>query len=527
MSLIYRAIWQDDRPDLVDTATDAFVAWARHKHGEGLAFEPSLTNLGSVGTSRRDATVDGVHAAEATLIEENGDDRWMTRQRVIVDRDGGQWIWVDVERTTTEVFRRQDIAAPRLVREHLEAGVAGGGRPRAGGVLLRPQAYAVHPDRVGVELVGPLRDPARSIPIVVFSHDDRLEPAETMRRATTTQEILAGVAHVVALTPHAQREFTDQLGQELSVWGGAVRVYLPGTLEPWRHRYYLREVVEKHPREVGRRIATTLSAAIAARRPPAAYEVIQAQLRSSAGATPDELLAVAELELADRDRQIQDLRADIESRDERLFDRAIDIEELNNELEEERKKTRYWRSRATKDGEAEAIEVQLPDQVSTLSEAAAFCQQHLPLVSLPDDAIRDLDELDAAPEATAWARTSWRGFRALAAYASEAAETKGGFWEWCQHSSHADTWPATPKKLSMTESDTVLNNAAQRAARRLPIDASVDPSGEIEMLAHLKIAEGGGSNIPRIYFYDDTKGRTGKVHVGFFGPHRYMENSKT
>jgi len=527
VSLIYRAIWQDDRSDLAACATNAFREWATEKHGEDLEFGPVLTTVGDVSSSLRSATVGGVHATEATLVEENGTDRWMTRQRVIVDPAGEQWIWVDVERTTSEVFRRQDIAAPRLVSEHLEAGVVAGGRPRVGGVLLRPQAYAVNADRVGIELVDPLRDPARSIPIVVFSHDERLEPAETMRRATTTQRILAGVAHVVALTPSAQRAFTDLVGHDLSVWGGAVRVYLPGSMEPWRHRYHLRDIVEKHPREVGRRIATTLSAAIAARKPPYVFDLVQAQLRAGAGGTPDELLEVAELEIADRDRQIQELRADVEYRDGSLFDRAIDIEELNNELEDERRKVRYWRSQALAGNEPETAEVQVPDQVTTLKEAAAFCQQYLSLVSLPDEAIRDLDELDAAPEATAWARTSWRGFRALAAYASEAADTKGGFWEWCQHSSHTDTWPATTKKLSMTESDTVLNNLAQRAARQLPVDTAVDSSGVIEMLAHLKVAEGGGSNIPRIYFYDDTKGSTKKVHVGFFGPHRYMENSKS
>ena len=44
------------------------------------------------------------------------------------------------------------------------------------------------------------------------------------------------------------------------------------------------------------------------------------------------------------------------------------------------------------------------------------------------------------------------------------------------------------------------------------------------MEAHLKPVQGGGMQIPRIYFYDDTKGRTGKVHVGFIGPHDRMPN---
>ena len=55
----------------------------------------------------------------------------------------------------------------------------------------------------------------------------------------------------------------------------------------------------------------------------------------------------------------------------------------------------------------------------------------------------------------------------------------------------------------------------------------VDASGAVTMLSHLKIAEGGGDLAPRIYFYDDTGGSTGKVHVGFVGPHYLMPNTKS
>jgi hypothetical protein len=57
-----------------------------------------------------------------------------------------------------------------------------------------------------------------------------------------------------------------------------------------------------------------------------------------------------------------------------------------------------------------------------------------------------------------------------------------------------------------------------------PVGKLVQPGGQILMLAHLKIAQGGENHIPRVYFYDDTKGATGKVHVGFIGPHFLVEN---
>lgn len=44
----------------------------------------------------------------------------------------------------------------------------------------------------------------------------------------------------------------------------------------------------------------------------------------------------------------------------------------------------------------------------------------------------------------------------------------------------------------------------------------VDPSGKIRMEEHIKIPPG-GTPAPRIHFYDDTGGRTKKIHIGWVG----------
>ena len=123
--------------------------------------------------------------------------------------------------------------------------------------------------------------------------------------------------------------------------------------------------------------------------------------------------------------------------------------------------------------------------------------------------------------------TSWRGLRALAAYAQDRVNgwNKGGFWEWCAEGGPL-SWPATSKKLSMTESETVQNNPKLRETRIFKVAAELDPSGQILMLAHLKIAEVGGNLAPRIYFHDDTGGATSQVHVGFVGPHYLVPNKQ-
>ena len=79
----------------------------------------------------------------------------------------------------------------------------------------------------------------------------------------------------------------------------------------------------------------------------------------------------------------------------------------------------------------------------------------------------------------------------------------------------------------MTESETVRNAPKFNDRRLLPVAKEVHPSGRTYMYSHLKIAEGGKDLAPRVYFHDDTDGRTGKVHIGFIGPHYLMPNTRS
>src|SRR5699024_6285770 len=133
----------------------------------------------------------------------------------------------------------------------------------------------------------------------------------------------------------------------------------------------------------------------------------------------------------------------------------------------------------------------IPDEVQDTSEAVLAAQLYLSeWLATPVSAIRELEDIDTAPEAYNWGNKTWRGLRALAAYAEDRAEgwDKGGFREWCA-SGPLLGWPATPKKLSMTESESVQNNDKLSRMRVFKVDSAVHPSGEVMMLAHLKISE--------------------------------------
>lgn len=119
-----------------------------------------------------------------------------------------------------------------------------------------------------------------------------------------------------------------------------------------------------------------------------------------------------------------------------------------------------------------------------------------------------------------------RHLQALNAYAeAKPDEFTGSFLQWCEQSGGG--YEISPKFVAMNESEWVRNNDRHRSARLLPIDTRVNGSGSIEMFAHVKTVEGGGTTIPRIYFHDDTMGVTKKVHIGFIGPHNLMPNKVT
>jgi hypothetical protein len=135
-------------------------------------------------------------------------------------------------------------------------------------------------------------------------------------------------------------------------------------------------------------------------------------------------------------------------------------------------------------------------------------------LALPASALQDVDELSPSHRADIWARDAWHGFLALDAYvrAKRADEFDGGFLQWCQRG----LYPTN--RVAMSESESVANNVRARKARTLEIDPAVDRSGRVFMPCHLKPG-GTATDAPRIHFHDDTDGPTGRIHIGWFGPH--------
>lgn len=542
MTLLYRAIWQDDRDGIVDAGEGAFAEWLS---GKGIAV--SLPDEGSAGGSGghgpaevlvRRALAGTVEAVQLELAEERPGfgERWTTRLIAIEGGPGDRWLWVDLERVADAGSVRPPLAAPRLVRTLL----AGGVDARVDQVRISATPQALNP----AGLAGLIRNRQRTLPLVVFSED----PAgytPTLRRAEEAAARLAAAVQVVQLRGPDTEAFNELIGEGLGVWGGAARVYLPnagpGGLRPDRHRYVRLEQMAGDPVRATKILSTMLAPTITARRPPAVYERVRRELRLGRSRSDAELLALAEAEIARLTDERNSLKNEVRDLEDDLLDTQADLEEAVVEASRLRNQLQVMLAAgvggaggpgAGEGGnrvageDATAGEVaELACEARSIAEALELARERLTGVVIPPGVERDVDDLDSHINASAWGELTWRGLRALHRYAE--ARYDGNFRQWCERSGDPWVWPASQKKLALRESETVESNARFAEQRRFPVDPRVDPSGSIVMWAHLKIAEGGGQLAPRVYFHDDTRGETGKVHVGFVGPHRYTENTRT
>jgi chromosome segregation ATPase len=146
-------------------------------------------------------------------------------------------------------------------------------------------------------------------------------------------------------------------------------------------------------------------------------------------------------------------------------------------------------------------------------------------VSLPSTAIKDIDEFKSIIGVSQLAADAWRAIGALHEYATLDPPFNGNFYDWCRYSGHAHAYPIGD--VALNESETTKNSKNKdKYSREFYVDTQVSRSGKIAMYAHVKFG-GVGQNRPRLFFHDDTGGNTGKIHIGFLGPHNEVKNASS
>ncbi|AYF76294.1 hypothetical protein D7D52_23465 [Nocardia yunnanensis] len=535
-----------------------------HEKYPGLAVPENGTAEASVHTrgARREVdisvqsaagTAEALTALRATLTEAYSDgSQWKTTLRVWQDHTAGDgFAWVDLSVVGEDInVRTLTPAAPRLVRTMLAHAVAP--RVEAHPIWVGPRTFTG--TEGGEELAELISDFDRTLPTVVFARDDarfadlgrpdRYSFDDVVARVAVK---VAGVANIAILDSPGADAFTAALGNSHGVWDGAFRVYLRN-LDPaapddsWRHRYVTADRYMGEQLTAANIVARMLSTISPTRRPPESYARAKGLLDIDRKGQRDheQLMSYADSEIERLTQEIIELRDQVGARDEQILGFEIDQLETLQQLEAVTENARKLRQRvdfcehnhtATVTGSAlpagDPLDA-IPTTAANSSDAVAKARQYLSdRLVIPDSAPKDLDKLDSAVNSSSWGQHAWRAFRALHAYARalEADPTTRGFWQWCEHSHDPLAWPARNKRLAMTESDSVINNAKRRARRVLPVSREVADGGYVFMGAHMKIAEGGGDLAPRIYFHVDTG--NAKVHVGFFGPHSHMRNTRS
>ncbi|RRQ27382.1 hypothetical protein DK926_12865 [Rhodococcus sp. Eu-32] len=566
MSLVYRAIWQDNLDSVCTTAADVFRSWANGKKRVPDAIPDSGTIHSTVinGTDRVDIEVQTegatsdfgavTDAFRAQLVETRPKgQRWHTTVRSWQEAPSGEsaagpaWLWVDVEVVGDVDIRSLAPKAPILARDLLLAG----SNPRIGDERLLTRADFVHGAAAGEHLAEELSHFDRSIPFVVlhknFGAEQRMPANVNFDQVVrTTANAVAGIANVVCVDGAAAHALTEALTESHGLWGGALRIYQKD-LDPaspsdsWRHRYVTADRYLTNRSTAADIAGRTIGPISSVRRPPPSFANAKALLnqQNTGSATYAELLEYADTQLQAAEENNAALLDQLRQADEDAQAQALDLDEALEDrlraLDQAEKLTRkvdYLEKQLAELGGSSAFAVgagpMLPDTASNLSHAVQLAQEHLAdRLVIPGEALRDLPVLDSTNTAGAWGNLSWLAFRALHAFADDCANgwDRGGFYEWCGNSKHPLVWRASTKKLAMKESDTVHQSDKLKQCRVLPVATDVDPSGSIFMEAHIKIATGGGNLAPRIYFHFHNP--TCTMHVGFFGPHKYMPNSKT
>lgn len=157
-----------------------------------------------------------------------------------------------------------------------------------------------------------------------------------------------------------------------------------------------------------------------------------------------------------------------------------------------------------------------PARVSSVKQALDFALSNLDALSIPGDvAEAAASTLDKSNKRASRGRKVMEALTALHAYAIDPA--RGGNFElWCAHGGHAGV-QISANQVVMSESRNVQQRKILGSQRKFPVDPALDLSGRRVMQAHVRIGQ--GESAPRLYFLDDTQGETGKIHVGYIGPH--------
>ncbi|MGA5873997.1 hypothetical protein [Streptomyces cinereoruber] len=505
----------------------------------------------------------GEHGLRIQLREDNREATWRTTVTAVTPASQVQSVCVTLECFDNGVTGLRP-ARPALVERLVEAL-----RPRDGIAQLTLHAQVVTVPGVDA-LVDVLCDPDRRLPVVVAARPHRTDPVWS-RRLRQLMPKCAGDASLYLLDdPDAVAAFRRTIGPHHHLAHGAVRTYLPEVDPAWpadgpRHRVLggaricapsdqvyrmvarelqrrasetelpatLRTLVfpdEQQRKQDERRAAQDAARAHAQAIPALALEKEAAALREE-NEVLTQLLAEGDRDLSEArrgerlaERTIQSLRQQIQQLNERYHQELEDHLLTLENTERAQNEAQVLRQRLHAQGRHEdAVVVEQPAAQPVSFEELSGRLGELENVLVTAD-LAIMLSLDDHELARTWAAKAWQGLRSLDSYAEaqKAGLVSGGYFQFCKTVPVPGARIFPVKQIAMGETEATRTTWGDE--RIFPVPTELDPTGCLQMGAHLKLGSK-GSISPRVHFHDDSRGATGKVIVGYIGPH--LTNRKT
>lgn len=522
MAHVYRAVWTDNSLSLIDELPREFSEWLSSR-GTPIQLEENKVVVSGIRTATW-CTFENTlgRAVQINLIEDH-EGTWITSLTAIWTETENV-LWADV---VTELPHNQVgiVNAPRVVRNLL----LGGGEPQIGRDSIEVQPREVDDQNALDELLDGLADTERSIPYLLIRTGKGTERRLSMQRATRASETLAGLAQVFAIDEKSIRYLNGVLApsQQLSEVGA--RLMMPGAMsapDDERLTHFIASAdLDDNQKTLGRMMLRRIG--MTSQWP--AVPVTWAMLKRECDHRRIELLQEAKLRG--------------ESIDTGAILRPLDPNEHLSEIERLREQIDYLQEEVlvavyAAEEEADKAEAYLNSLVGRLTSGeqplhlrmkrksiTATIAEARPLlrnVVIPISAERSIDVLDGSGSSEIWASDISQLLSSMELFASEVKRNRfnGDFLKWCNNGGGYSA-----NKIAMKESEPTMKDPALKATRLFPVSTDLDVTGTKQMVAHAKIQMKGGGQIPRVYFFDDLKGSTGKIHIGFIGPHFLVPTS--
>lgn len=522
MTHVYRAVWTDNSMSLIDELPREFSNWLMSRGTPLDLKEDGVVVEGFRTASWSTAENDLGNAVQLHLVEEYRGNWTTTVTAINTPEENVLWIDVFTDLLEDEI---DVVYAPRLTRNLL----LGGGEPEMGRDSIEVQPREVDDQNALTELVEGLQDENRVLPYLVLRIGTGTERRLSIQRATRASETLAGLAQVYAVDELSMKYLNAVLPEPLRIVDVGSQLLMPGALKDAENpdlSYFVSSLdLDDNQKTLGR---LALNHIWKTAQWPEVYEEWD-ELKTQCDEKRLSLIA----EFGDHGSEMNG----------GTMIRAIDANELLGEIEQLNAKIQSLEedllvALVAADDEAARAE-RLLDQLvgrmmsgeepdyfkvrkSSVSETVALARKVLINVEIPKSAEQSLDVLDDSESVQVWASDISQLLTAMSSYV--AASTKGAFHgnfiQWCQHSGE---YPAN--KIAMKDSATTKKDPKLRDTRVFAVSKQLDASGLLRMEAHAKIRPQGDGRIPRVYFYDDTKGATKKIHIGFIGPHFLVPTS--